>query len=56
MTPGRWSSNCARGIVDRGPLVTLSGAVECDGVYVVAGHKGHPEAVENKGGSGDADA
>ena len=28
----------------------LSGEVECDEVYVVAGHKGHPEAVREKGG------
>ena len=26
------------------------GEVESDEVYVVAGHKGHPEAVEKKGG------
>ena len=32
------------------PKVTLSGAVECDEVYVVAGHKGKPEAVKKKGG------
>jgi transposase-like protein len=38
------------GIVERKPEVTLSGEVECDGVYVVAGHKGHPEAVAKKGG------
>ena len=28
----------------------LEGEVECDEVYVVAGHKGHPEAVKKKGG------
>ncbi len=28
----------------------LSGKVECDEVYVVAGHKGHPEEVKKKGG------
>ena len=39
-----------QGIVDRRPEVTLSGEVECDEVYVVAGHKGHPEAVEKKAG------
>src|SRR5262245_40663741 len=33
------------GIVQRRPEVTLDGEVECDEVYVVAGHKGHPEAV-----------
>lgn len=40
-----------QGIVDRRPDVTLSGEVECDEVYVVAGHKGHPEAVKKKGES-----
>jgi transposase-like protein len=39
-----------QGIVDRRPPVVLSGEVECDEVYVVAGHKGHPEAVKEKGG------
>ncbi len=39
-----------RGVVDRRPPVVLEGEVECDEVYVVAGHKGHPEAVEKKGG------
>jgi transposase-like protein len=28
--------------------VTLSGEVECDEAYVVAGHKGYPEAVKKK--------
>ena len=37
-----------QGIVDRRPPATLSGEVECDEVYVVAGHKGHPEAVKKK--------
>src|SRR5512142_2421585 len=37
-----------QGIVDRRPPVTLSGEVECDEVYVVAGHKGHPEAVKKR--------
>ena len=40
-----------QGIVDRQPTVELSGDVECDEVYVVAGHKGHPEAVKKKGES-----
>ena len=35
--------NLRQGIVDRQPTVELSGDVECDEVYVVAGHKGHPE-------------
>ena len=37
------------GIVARRPPVVLEGEVECDEVYVVAGHKGHPEAVKKKG-------
>jgi transposase-like protein len=45
-----------QGVVDRRPPATLSGEVECDEVYVVAGHKGHPEAVKKKAGSGDDDA
>ena len=40
-----------QGIVDKRPPVALSGEVECDEVYVVAGHKGHPEAAK-KGRSG----
>ncbi len=43
-----------RGIVDRQPEVVLCGEVECDEVYVMAGHKGHPEAVKKKGESDDA--
>ena len=38
-----------QGIVDRRPAVILEGEVECDEVYVVAGHKGNPAAVEKKG-------
>lgn len=30
------------------PAVTLGGEVECDEVYVVAGHKGHPDAVKKR--------
>ena len=45
-----------RGIVDRTPSETLSGEVECDEVYIVAGHKGHPEAVKKKTETGDDDA
>ena len=35
-----------KGILAREPAVVLSGEVECDGVYIVAGHKGNPEAVK----------
>jgi hypothetical protein len=33
-------------IVRRMPGVRISGEVECDEVYVEAGHKGYPTAVE----------
>jgi 4-hydroxy-3-methylbut-2-enyl diphosphate reductase IspH len=32
--------------------VTLSNEVECDEAYVIAGHKGHPEVLKNKGRKG----
>jgi transposase-like protein len=44
------ASQPREGIVGRKPEVQLSGEVECDEVDVVAGHKGHPEAVARKGG------
>jgi transposase-like protein len=40
------------GVVRRKPEVALSGEVECDEVDVVAGHKGHPEAVRKTGDPG----
>jgi transposase-like protein len=49
------ASQLREGIVWRKPEVQLSGEVECDEVYVVAGHKGHPAAVAKKGGRADAD-
>ena len=48
----RMASLLREGVVQRKPEVTLSGEVECDEVYVVAGHKGHPEAVRKKGERG----
>lgn len=43
-------TSCLRaGIVQHRPAPELAGEVECDEVYVVAGHKGHPEAVRKKG-------
>src|SRR3954447_14328659 len=45
-------SQLREGVVLRKPEVTLSGEVECDEAYVVAGHKGHPEAVKKKGRAG----
>ena len=35
-----------RKVFEDRPVVQLSGEVELDEVYVVAGHKGHPEAVK----------
>jgi len=44
------------GVVERKPEVKLSGAVELDGVYVVAGHKGNPKAVKkSKEWAGETD-
>src|SRR4051794_6610834 len=51
----RMATSLREGIVQRKPEVTLSGEVECDEAYVVAGHKGHPEAVRKKGEKADAD-
>lgn len=48
------ASRLREGIVERKPGVALRGEVECDEVYVVAGHKGHPEAVRKKGERADA--
>ena len=43
------------GLVAKTPAVELTGEVEIDEVYVVAGHKGQPAAVAKRGGS-DGDA
>lgn len=42
------ASQLRHGILANQSAVVLSGEVECDEVYVVAGHKGHPEAVKKK--------
>src|SRR4051794_32398226 len=47
----RMTTALREGVVLRKPQVALSGEVECDEVHVVAGHKGHPEAVRKKGDS-----
>ena len=44
----RMCAQLRQGIVAQRPAVVLSGEVECDEVYVVAGHKGHPEAVRKQ--------
>ena len=38
-----------RGLTARAPAVVLDGEVEMDEVYVVAGHKGDPDAVAKRG-------
>jgi len=43
-----------RGLAAKVPAVELTGEVEIDEVYVVAGHKGQPAAVAKRGGSGAA--
>jgi len=45
-----------QGIVDNNSEVQLSGEVECDQVYVSAGHQGQPEIVKKKGVKGGGTA
>jgi transposase-like protein len=45
-----------QGIIDGKPEVHLSGDVECDEVYVTAGHKGNPEAIRKRGAKDGATA
>ncbi len=40
------------GVIAKAPEMELTGEVEIDEVYVVAGHKGQPAAVAKQGGSG----
>lgn len=40
------------GIMVNKPPVTLTGEAECDELYLVAGHKGQPNAVRAKGRNG----
>jgi transposase-like protein len=49
------TSHLRQGIVTRKPTPVLSDEVECDEVYIVAGHKGKPEEVVKKGGAADVD-
>jgi hypothetical protein len=51
----RMTEQLRDGVVARQPEPRLSGEVECDEVYVVAGHKGHPEAVKKKAVRGVGD-
>lgn len=52
----KMTTQLRQGIVDNQLEVQLSGEVECDEVYVTAGHKGNPEAVRKKGALGDVTA
>ena len=48
-----------QGIMTTKPSPTFSNEVECDEVYIVAGHKGKPDKVAKKGdvaGAGDSRA
>ncbi len=42
------TSQLRQAIVEKRPEVQLAGEVECDEVYITAGHKGNPEAVKKK--------
>jgi transposase-like protein len=42
------TSQLRQGLVERQPEVRLDGEMEADEVYVVAGHKGNPAAVQKK--------
>ena len=44
------------GVYEKRPQEILEGEVEFDELYVVAGHKGHPESVKKKIENPDADA
>ena len=48
-------TECLRqGLTAKAPVVILDGEVEIDEVYVVAGHKGNPAAVAERGDLADA--
>lgn len=40
-------------IVNNKPSVTLEGEVECAQVYVIAGHKGQPQAIQKRSENDD---
>lgn len=48
------TTHLREGLAAKAPPVVLSGEVEIDEVYVVAGHKGNPAAVKKKAARGDA--
>ena len=48
------TTHLREGLAAKAPPVVLSGEVEIDEVYVVAGHKGNPAAVQKKAARDDA--
>ena len=42
------TSQLREGLTAKAPQIELSGEIEADEVYVVAGHKGYPDAVQKK--------
>ncbi|MEO0375374.1 MAG: hypothetical protein AAF329_12275 [Cyanobacteria bacterium P01_A01_bin.17] len=42
------TSELRQAVADKRPEVQLSGTVEFDKVYVIAGHKGQPEVIEKR--------
>ena len=44
------TSQLRLGIMDKKPEVSLSGEVECDELYLIAGFKGQPAEVKKRGG------
>ena len=51
----RMTEQLREGLVARVTEPVLSGTVECDEVYIVAGHKGNPAAVRKKNAKEDVD-
>jgi len=45
----KMTTTLREGVVEKTPEVILSGEVEMDEVYIVAGHKGQPKAVKKRG-------
>ncbi len=46
------TSSLRQGLLAKAPDIKLAGVVEIDEVYVVAGHKGHPEVTQKKAARG----
>ena len=45
------TSQLREGVYEKRPTVVLWGSVEADELYLVAGHKGHPESVKKSNAS-----